>query len=86
MRVGFDMSDCFFKSECGGAVLNDDAHITKDILALLGSTMSEFIRSGLSFEAHDISITLQRLKENEADSVVIERYETLIRLLSKMMH
>jgi len=63
-----------------------DGQITQEILALLGSTVSAFIREGLALEAHEISQALQKLKDNEADSVLKEKYETLIRLLSKMMH
>ncbi|MBS0883574.1 hypothetical protein JK231_23575 [Pantoea sp. JGM49] len=66
--------------------MKHDGQITQDILALLGSTVSAFIREGLAFEVHEISLALQKLKDNEADSVLREKYETLIRLLSKMMH
>lgn len=66
--------------------MKHDGQITQEILGLLGATVSAFIREGLAFETHEISLALQKLKDNEADSVLKDKYETLIRLLSKMMH
>ncbi|MBK0093284.1 MULTISPECIES: hypothetical protein [Erwiniaceae] len=66
--------------------MKHDGQITQEILGLLGTTVSAFIREGLAVETHEISLALQKLKDNEADSVLRENYETLIRLLSKMMH
>lgn len=63
-----------------------DNRMTQEMLALLGSTVTRFMREGIPFELHELSQALQRLKDNEINPEIKQRYEAIIRLLSELMH
>ncbi|MGK3123706.1 hypothetical protein ACCY16_06220 [Candidatus Pantoea formicae] len=63
-----------------------DNRMTQEMLALLGSTVTRFMREGVPFELHELSQALQILKEDEINPEIKQRYEVLIRLLSELMH
>ena len=63
-----------------------DKRMTQEMLALLGSGVTQLLRDGIPFELHELSQALQRLKENEINPEIKQRYEAIIRLLSELMH
>lgn len=63
-----------------------DERITQELFALLGVTVMQHIREDVPFEIHELSLTLQKRKDEEVCEAVKEQYERLIRLLSELMH